>query len=115
MTAQGYSPAMAHNVSTTPEQNAPSQSALARFFKDSETGEWAVAQFPNLPLAIFLIATLVRLAVHPSGGAGTALSVVGTVGLAWWSVDEIARGDSPFRRVLGGFVLVGLLLSLLMH
>ncbi|MDQ1565146.1 MAG: hypothetical protein QOF96_26, partial [Actinomycetota bacterium] len=30
-----------------------------------------------------------------------------------WSVDEIARGDSPFRRVLGAVVLVGLVLSLL--
>jgi hypothetical protein len=102
---------MAHDATATPEVSPPS--AVGRLFRNSDTGQWAIVQFPNLPLAIFLVATLVRLAVHPHGGAGTALSVVGGLGLAWWSVDEIARGDSPFRRVLGAVVLVGLVLSLL--
>jgi hypothetical protein len=104
---------MAHDVTATPEKNASPPSAVGRIFRNSDTGQWAIVQFPNLPLAIFLVATLVRLAVHPHGGTGTALSVVGGLGLAWWSVDEIARGDSPFRRVLGAVILVGLALSLL--
>jgi hypothetical protein len=106
---------MAHDLSATPEERASAPTAFGRFFRNSTTGEWAIVQFPNLPLAIFLVATLVRMAVHPHGGAGTALSVVGGVSLAWWSVDEIARGDSPFRRVLGAVVLVGMVLSLLMR
>jgi hypothetical protein len=104
---------MAHDGSATPEKQASTPSAAGRLFRNSATGEWAIVQFPNLPLAIFLVATLVRLAFHPHGGAGTALSVVGGVSLGWWSVDEIARGESPFRRVLGAVVLVGLVLSLL--
>ena len=88
-------------------------SAFGRFFRNSETGQWAIAQLPNLPLGIFLVAALVRRAFHPHGGGGIALSVVSGVSLAWWSVDEIVRGDSPFRRLLGGVVLAVLALGLL--
>jgi hypothetical protein len=115
MTLAGYSRVMAHNVSVTPEEKASSSSAFGQFFRNSDTGEWAIVQFPNVPLAIFLVATLVRDVFHPQGAAGTALSVVGAISLIWWSVDEIARGDSPFRRVLGAVVLVGSLLGLLMR
>lgn len=65
-----------------------------------------VAQRPNVPLAIFLAATLVRIVVHPHGAVGSALSAVGTVALVWWAVDEVARGVNPFRRMLGAVVLV---------
>jgi hypothetical protein len=97
------------------EKMACTPTAFGRFFRNSETGKLAIVQLPNIPLAIFIVATLVRSAFHPHGAGGTALSVVGAVSLAWWSVDEIARGDSPFRRVLGGVVLVGTALGLLMR
>jgi hypothetical protein len=105
---------MALHPSVTPEKTS-APSAFGRFFRNCKTGELAIVQFPNLPLAIFLVASLVRLAFHPHGAGGTALSVIGGVSLGWWSLDEIVRGDSPFRRVLGGVVLVGLLLGLLMR
>jgi hypothetical protein len=106
---------MASNVSATPERTAPAPSAFGRFFRNPETGELKIAQIPNIPLAIFVVVTAVRLAFKPHGTGGTALSVVGALALVWWSVDEILRGDSPFRRVLGGVVLVGFSLSLLMR
>jgi hypothetical protein len=105
---------MDRNVSTTPDRTSAS-SVSGRFFRNPETGEWAIVQIPNLPLAIFLVTTLVRLAAHPHGAAGTALSVVGGVSLAWWSVEEIVRGDSPFRRLLGVVVLAVFVLGLLMR
>jgi hypothetical protein len=37
------------------------------------------------------------------------------VSIVWWAVDEIVRGDSAFRRVLGGVVLVGSVLGLVMR
>lgn len=83
-----------------------------RFFRDPRTGEVVVAQWPNAPLWIFLIATAVRLVVSPSGGVGTLVSLVAAVGLVWWAADEIVRGASPFRRVAGGLVLLGWLLGL---
>jgi hypothetical protein len=88
---------------------------FGRFFRNADTGQWAIVQLPNVPLAIFLVATIVRRVVHPHGAGGTAVTVVGAVSLAWWAVDEIARGDSPFRRVLGAVVLLSLSLNLLMR
>jgi hypothetical protein len=46
---------------------------------------------------------------------GTGVSIVAGVSLAVWAVLEIARGDSPFRRVLGAVVLAGALLGYLMR
>jgi hypothetical protein len=89
------------------------RSAVARFFTNPGTGELAIAQWPNAPLLIFLVATAVRLLVHPEGTAGTLLAIVSGAAVVVWSVLEIARGDSPFRRVLGAVVLVATVAGLL--
>jgi hypothetical protein len=81
-------------------------SAIGRFFRSSTTGEVVVVQAPNIPLWVFLVATAIRLVLRPHGSVGTALSVVGSVSLVGWALWEIARGDSPFRRALGGVVLL---------
>src|ERR1700730_11687474 len=105
---------MARTIKAGREKMAESYSMFGRFFRNRGTGELAIVEFPNLPLAIFLVATGLRLLIHPHGTVATAMSVVAGAGLVWWSVDEIARGDSPFRRVLGGAVLASFLLGLLM-
>ena len=81
-------------------------SAVVRFFTDRDSGELAIAQRPNAPLAVFLGVTLVRVLLHPDGGAGAAITVIGAVALVVWAALEIALGDSPFRRVLGAVVLI---------
>ena len=86
---------------------------MSRFFRNPETGDVVVAQMPNIPLWTFLAATAARLVFAPHGTAGTAISVVGTVSLLVWAGLEIVRGDSPFRRVLGGIVLAGVIVGLL--
>ncbi|HEX4904339.1 MAG TPA: hypothetical protein VFU93_02725 [Acidimicrobiales bacterium] len=86
---------------------------VTRFFRNPDTGQLVIAQRPNLPLAIFLVATAVRIVADPDGTAGDVVSVIGTVALGWWGVDEVVRGDSPFRRVLGCVVLGLLVLRLL--
>jgi hypothetical protein len=96
-------------------QDAAHRSAVDRFFRNPETGELAVVQAPNLPLAIFMVATGVRLLFHPEGDVGTVVSVVSGVSLAWWAIDEILRGDSPFRRVLGAVVLASIVVGLVMR
>ncbi len=83
------------------------RSPMRWIFENRETGKLTVAQRPNIPLAAFLIALVGRRAFHPSGTAGGALQVVGTVALIVWAVDEIVRGVNPFRRILGTIVLVG--------
>jgi len=81
--------------------------------RDRTTGSIVVAQRPNAPLVVFLVATVVRVVVSPSGAVGTAVSIVGAVALVWWAGDEIVRGVNPFRRLLGAVVLVGLVVRVL--
>jgi hypothetical protein len=90
-------------------------SAVGRFFRNPKTDEIVVFQVPNIPLWLFLAATVARAFLHPKGTVGTGVSIVAGVSLAVWAVLEIARGDSPFRRVLGAVVLAGALLGYLMR
>ncbi|KQP24118.1 hypothetical protein ASF25_08370 [Methylobacterium sp. Leaf100] len=89
-------------------------SALARardwWFRDRRTGAITVAQWPNAPLVMFGLCTGADWAFAPAGPAGTVLRGVGLGALVVWAVDEVARGVNPWRRCLGGGVLVGLAL-----
>ena len=80
-------------------------------FRDRETGRIVIAQFPNLPLWIFLGTVVGRWLVPEDSGAFTVLRVVGLAALGWWAVDEVVRGVNPWRRLLGlagcGFVIAG--------
>ena len=76
------------------------------FFRNPETREVVVAQRPNLPLAVFILATVARWIVHWSW-----LSIVAGLALAIWAILEIVRGDSPFRRVLGAVVLLAMIVG----
>ena len=88
--------------------------AIDWLFRNRQTGEITIAQMPNAPLIVFLVAVVVRLLFHPSGTLGTVVSAVATVALIVWAGDEVLRGVNPWRRLLGcgvlAFTLVGLLL-----
>lgn len=88
-------------------------SALSRFFRD-DTGDVVVMQRPNLPIVVWFLASLARWVLHPDGAWRTALAVVGTGALVVWAVLEVVSGASPFRRVLGGVVLAGVVARLLL-
>jgi hypothetical protein len=77
--------------------------------KDRRTGKRVVMQVPNLPLLVWLATAVPRWVWHPDGRTGDVLAVIGTTALAYWAVDEVARGVNPLRRIAGGVVLVGLL------
>jgi hypothetical protein len=61
---------------------------------------------------VFIVAWVLRRVFDPGGRIGTTLAVVGMGALAVWAIDEVVRGVNPFRRILGGAVLVGLVLDL---
>jgi hypothetical protein len=86
-------------------------SALSRFFRNPETGDVVVMQPPNAPLLVWLAASVVRWVFSPDGVLGTAVAVVAAISLVVWSLLEITRGDSPFRRALGAVVLLAMILS----
>ena len=82
-----------------------------RFFRNPETGRVVVVQVPNLPLILFLVLRGIELLLSPHGTVNDVLHWGGTAALTWWAVDEVARGSSPFRRVLGALVLVYVVVS----
>jgi hypothetical protein len=87
---------------------------LVRWFvTDARTGRVVVAQRPNVPLAVYLLATGTRVLTDPEGTAGTVVTVVAGAAILIWSSLEIIDGDSPFRRVLGGVVLVATVAGIL--
>jgi hypothetical protein len=74
-------------------------------FRNRRTGRITIGQRPNAALGLFLVASLGRWWLRPSGGPGRALDVVTTGALVVWAVDEMIRGVNPWRRCLGGGVL----------
>jgi hypothetical protein len=81
---------------------------LGSFFRNPETDRVVIAQWPNLPLALFLVASIVARVADIAPARFVAAGA-----LAWWSIAELADGDSPFRRGLGGVVLTFALVGLL--
>lgn len=79
-------------------------------FRDRETGKIVIGQFPNLPLIVWLAATL--LTAVTTGTAKDLLGYVATLALVVWAGDELIRGVNPFRRILGATVLAWVLASL---
>jgi hypothetical protein len=75
-------------------------------FRNRRTGKLTIAQLPNIPLAVFGGAWLIRTLLHPAGTLGTVLQVAEIGGLVVWAGDEIIRGVNPWRRILGTVVLV---------
>jgi hypothetical protein len=81
-------------------------------FRNRQTGEITIAQAPNAALIVFLVALVVHRLFNIGGGAGTGLTIISTGALAIWAADELLRGVNPFRRMLGGAVLAGIVASL---
>ncbi len=87
------------------------------FFRDRATGRIVIGQWPNLPLWLFGAASALGWIVAASGWPApgwlsVGLEVAARVTLAWWALDELLRGVNPWRRVLGGAVLLFLLVRI---
>ena len=74
--------------------------------RNRQTGEITIGQWPNALLLVFLGAWTLRWVLNPSGGLDTVLAVVAAGALLIWALDELVRGVNPWRRMLGGGVLV---------
>lgn len=86
--------------------------AINWLFRNRRTGQITIAQFPNLALWTFLVATVAVALLDSDGALRTALKVIATGSLLWWAGDEVVRGVNPFRNALGGVVLVVTLVGL---
>jgi hypothetical protein len=76
-------------------------------------GRLAIAMWPNPALSVWLAAKLLGwTGLLPAVGDDT-LRDIGRGALLVWSLDELIRGASPFRRVLGAVVLSSQLYAVL--
>jgi len=77
--------------------------SLGWWLRDS-SGRLVVAQWPNPALWVWIAALLLTwtgaLAPH-----NVALAGVGRGALIVWALDELVRGVTPLRRLLGAVVL----------
>lgn len=70
-------------------------------FRNRQTNEITIAEFPNAALWIFFATVVARWVVPTDSTAHDVVSWIGVAALAWWAIDEVARGVNPWRRLLG--------------
>ena len=72
--------------------------------RDSRTGRIALVQVPNPALGVWALST-VALRVGLVADRAAEVRWIGAGALIAWSADEVIRGASPARRLLGAVVL----------
>jgi hypothetical protein len=74
--------------------------------RNRETDSITIVQAPNLPLATFIVAAVLRTVVHLSAALHTTVDIIAGAALLLWALWEVLRGVNPFRRILGAVVVV---------
>lgn len=98
------------SAATDPESPRPTSASW--WFRDSD-GRQTLWQWPNPALSVWLV-TVVLGRFDLSAAHETTVDGVRHGALLVWALDEVVRGASPFRRVLGAVVLAGQLVSLVL-
>ena len=76
-------------------------------FRDQE-GKIVLAQMPNLPLIIWIVASLLKI-IFTTGKINIGLEALAFGALFTWAWEELFQGVNYFRRTLGLFVLIALI------
>ena len=84
-------------------------SFVNQVFRDDE-GKIVVAQLPNLPIIVWIVATLLKM-IFATGQINTGLELIAFGALFTWAWEELFQGVNYFRRGLGLIVLVSLIAS----
>jgi hypothetical protein len=82
------------------------------WFRSSD-GRLTLWQWPNPALCVWLVA-LVLGWLDLSAAHATAVDGIRHGALLVWSLDEVVRGASPFRRTLGAVVLAAQIATLVL-
>ena len=77
---------------------------ILNFFKNKD-GEWTIAQTPNFPIIAWFFLAL-TLQLFDGGSLKSGMQLLSSALLFTWAYLEITSGDSSFRRLLGGIVLL---------
>jgi hypothetical protein len=82
---------------------------IDKTFRDSD-GKIVLAQMPNPPLIVWILASLLKL-IFTSGAINMGLDAVAFGCLFTWAWEELFQGVNYFRRVLGFGVLIAIIVS----
>lgn len=78
-----------------------------------QDGGLTFAQWPNPAIGVWLGAVVIGWTGVLSASREGTVEAVGRGALLVWGIDELLRGASPFRRLLGAGVLVYQLVAVL--
>lgn len=98
--------------STTTEPISDRVSSTSWWFRSSD-GRLTLWQLPNPALCVWLV-TLVLGWLDLSPADATAVDGIRHGALLVWSLDEVVRGASPFRRTLGAVIFAAQLAMLVL-
>lgn len=82
------------------------------WFRSSD-GRLTMWQLPNPALWVWLVALVLGM-FDLSAAHATVIDGVRRGALLVWALDEVVRGASPFRRVLGAVILTAQFVSLVL-
>jgi len=77
-----------------------------------QNGGSTLSQWPNPALAVWLVSVVVGWTGMLGSARGETLAGVGRGALVVWALDELVRGASPVRRLLGAVVLIAQIVRL---
>lgn len=80
---------------------------IDKIFRDSN-GNIVIAQMPNPPLILWVVASLLTFVFH-SGTINSVLNILANGALFTWAWLELFQGVNYFRRALGLVVLIGMI------
>jgi len=89
----------------------PTRLASASWWFRSADGRLVLWQAPNPALWVWIVMVVIGL-FDLSASRATDVAGIRHGALVVWALDEVVRGASPFRRVLGAVVLIGQIVSL---
>jgi hypothetical protein len=101
-------PATVADVTSSPKPAAPSPSrpGRLRWWVEDGNGRVVVAQWPNPALLVWMATVVLGWTGVLGSDHAATVAAAGRGALVVWALDEVVRGASPFRRLLGGVVLV---------
>jgi hypothetical protein len=90
-------------------KNISSKYVIDKLFKDKH-GKIVVGQFPNIPLAAWGFFSVIDIALK-HGKIHTSIHELAQAWLFVWAYLELKTGDSLFRQILGGLVLLSVVMG----
>jgi hypothetical protein len=98
------------SATRTPEASPrPATFPSPQWWIRDRDGHVVVAQAPNAAILVWLATVVLGWTGLFDGATASTIRDAGRGALLVWGLDELLRGASPIRRVMGGLVLAGVL------